>query len=111
MVHIVASDNLNRDYHPDKFVASFHDADYAKEWCEDHNRKDHNAFFHTINSLAQMDFSSMYDCNGITPSFKEFCTMTNLHDVPEAKQLYTDYYQIQGDLPHVSDSTPMGTDL
>lgn len=85
MYYIIAKDNLNRDYHPDRLVASRQlnqSVEDMQERCDLMNHSQDQLFYTVITDLSKMNLESMYDCAGEIPSFSTFCSYTGLGMLP-----------------------------
>lgn len=99
MHYIIARDNLNRDYFPDRLIAlrSLNQTiEDMQERCEVLNYAQSQLFYTVIDNLNDMSLDSMYDCNGEVPPFQTFCKYTGLGILPHdgAEVLYQQHFSL-----------------
>ena len=76
---LIAIDNLNRDYHPDKIIEVSDDISRLKTLESDRNHLNSDLFYKVVDRDYKLNFDSLYDISDIDkPSFNEFCDYTGV---------------------------------
>ncbi len=76
---LIAIDNLNRDYHPDRIIEVSDDISRLKTLESDRNNLNSNLFYKVVDRNYKLNFDSLYDISDIDkPSFNEFCDYTGV---------------------------------
>ena len=76
---LIAVDNLNRDYHPDRIIEVSDDISKLKTLASDRNYLNSNLFYKVVDRDYKLCFDSLYDISDIDkPSFNEFCNYTGV---------------------------------
>ena len=76
---LIAIDNLNRDYHPDKIIEVSDDISRLKTLASDRNNLNSDLFYKVVDRNYKLNFDSLYDISDIDkPSFNEFCDYTGV---------------------------------
>ena len=76
---LIAVDNLNRDYHPDRIIEVSDDISKLKTLASDRNYLNSNLFYKVVDRDYKLCFDSLYDISDIDkPSFNEFCNYTGI---------------------------------
>ena len=76
---LIAVDNLNRDYHPDRIIEVSDDISRLKTLASDRNHLGSNLFYKVVDRDYKLCFDSLYDISDIDkPSFNEFCNYTGV---------------------------------
>ena len=95
---LIAVDNLNRDYHPDRIIEISDDISRLKTLASDRNYLNSNLFYKVVDRDYKLNFDSLYDIADIDiPSFNEFCNYTGVnHLEPEvAISIYNKQFNIK----------------
>lgn len=96
-MQIISVDKLNRDYQPDQYVKyTVSTEEDAKDKCDLFNFLSKERFFKVVPDNYKMDFKSIYDCNGITPTFEQWLSLSNaaILQPDAALQIYKEYYNL-----------------
>lgn len=94
---LIAVDNLNRDYHPDRIIEVSDDISRLKTLANDRNYLNSQLFYKVVDRDYKLNFDSLYDISDIDkPSFNEFCYYTGVdHLEPEvALEYYNKQFKI-----------------
>ncbi len=94
---LIAVDNLNRDYHPDKIIEASDDISRLKTLASDRNYLNSNLFYKVVDKDYKLNFDSLYDIADIDiPSFEQFCDYTGVnHLEPDvAISIYNKQFKI-----------------
>lgn len=76
---LIAIDNLNRDYHPDRIIEVSDDISRLKTLESDRNHLNSDLFYKVVDRNYKLNFDSLYDISDIDkPSFNEFCDYTGV---------------------------------
>lgn len=76
---LIAVDNLNRDYHPDRIIEVSDDISRLKTLASDRNYLNSELFYKVVDRDYKLCFDSLYDISDIDkPSFNEFCNYTGV---------------------------------
>ena len=95
---LIAIDNLNRDYHPDRIVEASDDISRLKTLANDKNYLNSNLFYKVVDRDYKLNFDSLYDVTDIViPSFEQFCNYTGVDYLePEvAISIYNKQFKIK----------------
>ena len=95
---LIAVDNLNRDYHPDKIIEASDNISRLKTLASDRNYLNSNLFYKVVDRDYKLNFDSLYDIADIDiPSFEQFCKYTGVnHLEPEvAISIYNKQFNIK----------------
>ena len=77
---LIAIDNLNRDYHPDRIIEVSDDISRLKTLESDRNHLNSELFYKVVDRNYKLNFDSLYDISDIDkPSFNEFCNYTGVN--------------------------------
>ena len=77
---LIAIDNLNRDYHPDRIIEVSDDISRLKTLEKVWNSLNSNLFYKVVDRDYKLCFDSLYDISDIDkPSFNEFCNYTGVN--------------------------------
>ena len=77
---LIAIDNLNRDYHPDKIIEVSDDISRLKTLASDRNNLNSNLFYKVVDRNYKLNFDSLYDISDIDkPSYEQFCNYTGVN--------------------------------
>lgn len=94
---LIAVDNLNRDYHPDRIIEVSDNISRLKTLASDRNYLNSNLFYKVVDRDYKLNFDSLYDTADIDiPSFEQFCKYTGVnHLEPEvAINIYNKQFNI-----------------
>ena len=82
---LIAVDNLNRDYKPDRIVEASDDISKLKTLASDRNYLNSELFYKVVDRDYKLNFDSLYDIADIDiPSYEQFCKYTGVnHLEPE----------------------------
>jgi len=76
---LIAIDNLNRDYHPDRIIEVSDNISRLKTLASDRNYLNSELFYKVVDRDYKLCFDSLYDISDIDkPSFNEFCNYTGV---------------------------------
>lgn len=76
---LIAVDNLNRDYHPDRIIEVSDDISRLNTLANNRNDLDSQLFYKVVDRDYKLNFDSLYDMSDIDkPSFNEFCYYTGV---------------------------------
>ena len=77
---LIAIDNLNRDYHPDRIIEASDDISRLKTLASDRNYLNSNLFYKVVDRDYKLNFDSLYDITDIDiPSYEQFCNYTGVN--------------------------------
>ena len=82
---LIAVDNLNRDYKPDRIVEVSDDEQLLIDKANTRNSLVQDLFYKVVDRDYKLNFDSLYDISDIDiPSFEQFCDYTGVnHLEPE----------------------------
>ena len=95
---LIAVDNLNRDYHPDKIIEISDDISRLKTLASDRNYLNSELFYKVVDRDYKLCFDSLYDIADIDkPSYEQFCKYTGVnHLEPDvAISIYNKQFNIK----------------
>ena len=77
---LIAIDNLNRDYHPDRIIEVSDDISKLETLAKVWNNLNSNLFYKVVDRDYKLNFDSLYDISDIDkPSFEQFCNYTGVN--------------------------------
>lgn len=77
---LIAIDNLNRDYKPDRIIEVSDDISRLKTLESDRNNLKSNLFYKVVDRNYKLNFDSLYDISDIDkPSYEQFCNYTGVN--------------------------------
>ena len=77
---LIAVDNLNRDYKPDRIVEVSDDISKLKTLAKVWNNLNSELFYKVVDRDYKLCFDSLYDISDIDkPSYEQFCNYTGVN--------------------------------
>ena len=77
---LIAIDNLNRDYRPDRIIEVSDDISKLETLAKVWNNLNSNLFYKVVDRDYKLCFDSLYDISDIDkPSFEQFCNYTGVN--------------------------------
>ena len=95
---LIAVDNLNRDYKPDRIIALSDDEQFLKDRANTRNDLQRELFYKVVDRNYKLCFDSLYDIADVDkPSFKDFCSYTGVDKLSlnEAIVIYDKQFKLE----------------
>ena len=79
---LIAVDNLNRDYHPDRIIEVSDNISRLKTLASDRNHLGSELFYKVVNRDYKLYLYSLYDISDIDiPTYEQFCHYTGVDNL------------------------------